>query len=169
MVGNHTNSIFTPVYPSFVSLPPASEGWGKVIFSLCVSVNTSTGGGGTPSQVWIGGTPSQVWTGMGVPNHRSGWGVPRPRSGLGGEVFHPRSGQGGTPSQVWMGGVPWGTPIQVWIVGVTPSPTPIRQSSIASTWYPAGGMPLAFTQEDFLVFVQVCTSRILHSGEGSSV
>ena len=28
---------------------------------------------------------------------------------------------------------------------------PIRQNSIASTCYPAGGMPLAFTQEDFLV------------------
>ena len=34
----------------------------------------------------------------------------------------------------------WGTP-----------PPPIRQSSIASTCYAAGGMPLAFTQEDFLV------------------
>ena len=30
-------------------------------------------------------------------------------------------------------------------------PTPIRQNSIASTCYPAGGMPLAFMQEDFLV------------------
>ena len=44
--------------------------------------------------------------------------------------------------------------------GVLPPPPPgldgvppplIRQSSIASTCYPAGGMPLAFTQEDFLV------------------
>ena len=30
-------------------------------------------------------------------------------------------------------------------------PTPIRQSSVASTCCAAGGMPLAFTQEDFLV------------------
>ena len=36
----------------------------------------------------------------------------------------------------------WGTP---------PTPTPIRQSSLASTCYPAGGMRLAFTQEDFLI------------------
>ena len=31
------------------------------------------------------------------------------------------------------------------------TPPPIRQSSIASTCYAAGGVPLAFTQEDFLV------------------
>ena len=32
--------------------------------------------------------------------------------------------------------------------------TPPRQSSIASTCYTAGSMPLAFTQEDFLVCIQ---------------
>ena len=32
-----------------------------------------------------------------------------------------------------------------------PHPPVRRQSSIASTYYVAGGMPLAFTQEDFLV------------------
>ena len=60
---------------------------------------------------------------------------------------------GGTPSQVWMGGTPsyvwtgtalsrtgWGTPHTI-----------RRQSSMASTCYVVGGMPLAFTQEDFLV------------------
>ena len=36
--------------------------------------------------------------------------------------------------------------------GGTPSlPPPIAQSSIASTCYAAGCVPLAFTQEDFLV------------------
>ena len=65
----------------------------------------------------------------GIPHHRSGQGVPHPRSGW--EV----PGVDG-------GGCTRGTP---------PTPTPIRQSSIASTCYPAGGMPLAFTQEDFLV------------------
>ena len=41
------------------------------------------------------------------------------------------------------------------MVGGVPSVSPptIRQHSIASTCYPAGGMPLAFTQEDFLVSV----------------
>ena len=43
-----------------------------------------------------------------------------------------------------------GTPC---LVGGTPSlpPPPIAQSSIASTCYAVGGVPLAFTQEDFLV------------------
>ena len=114
-------------------------------------------------------TESNVFTlstisGGGVPHHRSvGGGYPIP--GLDGE---------GYPSQIWMVGVPqpgldgrgylgypprpgldggehtWGTP---------PPPPPIldgvpppRQSSIASTCYAAGGMPLAFMQEDFLVF-----------------
>ena len=53
--------------------------------------------------------------------------------------------QGGTPGyhpgQVWIGRYP---PMTGW---GTPPPT-----SIASTWYAAGGMPLAFTQEDFLFF-----------------
>ena len=55
---------------------------GKVIFSLCVSIHTSTGS--TPSRVWTGeGYSSLVWIG-GVPNPSCGWGVPHPRSGGGG-------------------------------------------------------------------------------------
>ena len=50
---------------SAVPLPPAPEGWGKVIFSLCVLVHTSTREGGSPSQVWMGG----------VPHPSSGWGL----------------------------------------------------------------------------------------------
>ena len=50
-------------------LPPTSEGWGKVLFSVCLSVHTSDGvggGGGVGvyfSQVWMvggGGYPGQV-------------------------------------------------------------------------------------------------------------
>ena len=38
--------------------------------------------------------------------------------------------------------------------GVPPPPAPIRrQISIVNTCYAAGGMPLAFTQEDFLVLL----------------
>ena len=100
--------------------------------------------------------------GGGVPHPRSSWwGVPHPADGWGG-VPHPRSRWGvlhptnwGTPSQVQVGGNPhprldgvpppsrtgWGTP-----------PPVRRQSSIASsTCYVTGGMPLALTQEDFLV------------------
>ena len=119
-------------------LPPASEGWRKVMFSLCPPF-----GGGTPSQVWVGGTLA-----------RSGW-------------------WGDTPSQVWVGGTQpgldgGGYPGQVWMVGVPQPgldgggypgypPPPIRQSSIVSTCYAAGGMPLAFTQEDFLVVFSPAT------------
>ena len=84
---------------------------------------------GYPPQPGLDGVPppNQVWMVGGT------WGTPSP--GL--------DGGGGVP------GVPpptrsgWGTPPpdQVWI----------RQNSIASTCYAAGGVPLAFTQEDFLV------------------
>ena len=61
-------------------LPPASEGWREVIFSLCVSVHTSTGGGGR-----VGTPPIQVRSqdrggraGVGTPPSRSD-----PRRGVG--------------------------------------------------------------------------------------
>ena len=73
----------------------------------------------------------------GIPHPRSRWGGGYPISGL----------DGGFPIQDWMGYPP---PIQCWTG--TPPPPSRRQSSIASTCYAAGGMPLAFTQEDFLVF-----------------
>ena len=56
-------------------------------------------------------------------------------------VPYPRSGQGG--------GYPG-----------YPPPHSIRQSSIASTCYPAGGMPLAFTQENFLVILYFTVSTV---------
>ena len=43
-------------------LQPASEGWGKVLFSVCLSVHTLTGGGTPAKSGWWGGTPV-----------RSGW------------------------------------------------------------------------------------------------
>ena len=65
-------------------------------------------------------------------------------SGGGGRYPVPGLGRGGTPSQVWVGGYP--------VPGLgSPPPPPIAQSSIASTCYAAGGVPLAFTQENFLV------------------
>ena len=136
------------------------------IFTLCVSPHLERGGrgvphlrsgrgGGYPIPGLAGGegTPSQVWLG-GVPHPRSGRGVPWP--GLddwGGGTWT----QEGVPPPPDMG---WGTPPKhgmgyppTWD-GVPPDlrwGTPLRQISIASTYYTAGGMPLAFTQEDFLV------------------
>ena len=178
-------------------LPPASEGWGKVIFSVFVSVHTSMGRGGTPStdgggyplprSRWggglpqpvldRGGTPSQVqvgvpppweggtpaWTWEGVPP-LSVDGVP-PNPGLDGFLPPPPLGRGyplpgpgkGYPPCQWMGY----PPIQDWMGSSPPPPPPTvrRQSSIASTCYGADGMPLAFMQEDFLVY-QHSRSRI---------
>ena len=121
-----------------------------------------------------GGTLSQVLAGGGgVPHPADGRGIPYPRSrwrgtiqqlieggypipGPGGGWYyplqlmgvpHPRSRQGVPYPAVGGGGYPvpktgWGTP---------PPPRVRRQSSIASTCYVVVGMPLAFTQEDFLV------------------
>ena len=80
--------------------------------------------------------------------------------GVGGGVPHLADrGEGSTPilpdrgcDPILLMGVPpsgqWGVP------HVTDGGTPPirRQSSRASTCYTAGGMPLAFTQENFLVF-----------------
>ena len=96
-----------------------------------------------------GGTPSQVW---GVPHPRSGWSTPpdlrwdTPLDLRWGTPPRPRTGY---PPRPEMGYPPparsgWGTSPRP-EVGYPPPP------SIASTFYAAGGMPLAFTQEDFLV------------------
>ena len=87
--------------------------------------------------------------GRGYPITSLGRAVPSPRSG-----GYPIPGWGGTPSQVrgtpsLFGGT-WGTP-EPGLNGVPPNQVLIRQSSISSTCYATGSVPLAFTQEDFLV------------------
>ena len=124
------------------------------IFTLCVSPHLDRGG--APN--------SRSGPGRGVCHPRSRqWGYPIPdldggypiqgldRWGTPSQVLT----RGGTLSQVWMG-VPWDTPSPARTGWGTPRPgldgvTPIRQSSIVSTCCSTGGMPLAFTQEDFLV------------------
>ena len=87
------------------------------------------------SQVWVGGTPSQVWW---VLHSRSGWWGVTQRT---------------PPDQVWIVGGTWGIPPnQVWIVGVWGVPLiPIRQRSIASTCYAAGGVPHGSRRRTFLI------------------
>ena len=129
------------------------EGWGKVIFSVCPHLR---GGRGWRYPIsGLGGGVPYPRSGWGVPCPRYGWGVPCPRSvgggylipGLGGGypipgpgVPHPRSG--------WWGGTQVPPHHQDWMG----YPPPIRKDSIASTCYAADSKPLAFTQEDFLVF-----------------
>ena len=104
-------------------LPPAIRRMGE---GNSFSLFTS-GGGGTPSQVQVGG---------------AGYSISGP-------------GRGGTPSQV--GGYPsrGGYPSQGGVPQLGGGVTPGTPPRIASTCYgyAAGGMPLAFTQEDFLVSI----------------
>ena len=125
---------------------PPSEGWGKVIFSVCPHL--PWGGGGTTSQVWVGGYPI---SGLGRGGPGGGGGTPS-QVQVGGYPI-PGPGRGGTPSQVQVGGYPIPGPGR----GVPVVPPP----GIASTCYgyAAGGMPLAFTQEDFLV-IKIITEKM---------
>ena len=121
-------------------------------FTLCVSPHLD--GGVPPSQVQVGGgtpfpgpgrgggTPSQVQSRQGGypwPLHLDlGRGYPTPS--------HLGLGRGYSPVQHWMG-----TPIS-------------GDSSIASTCHAAGGMPLAFTQEDFFVFPSLTHINLSYTG-----
>ena len=120
---------------------------GKVMFSQ-VSVHSHLRGTPVPGsfpghwsqvisgvpQSWLGevlhdGAPCWPGQDLGTLQPSSGWGTPPPRTGV-------------PPGQVRMGyppphGLDWGNPT--------------GQKNRASTCYAAGGMPLASTQEDFLV------------------
>ena len=96
---------------------------------------------------------------------RSGWGVPPVQTWEG----YPISWMGAAPFQVRSHvriGVPpsrtgWGTP-HPWSRTGWGTPLPIRrQVSIVSTCYVAGGMPLMFTQEDFLVILKKYNAETL--------
>ena len=143
---------------------------GTVFTGVCLSTFV----GGTLPQVLTEVPHSQVRTrgypipgldGWRYPHPRSGWypGIPPSRLGWKGTLGYPSPAQDlmGYPHQDWMvyphpgqDGVPpspsrtgWGIP-----QGLDGVPTPVRrQSSIASTCYVVRSMPLAFTQEDFLV------------------
>ena len=92
--------------------------------------------------------------------------IPILSDGGGGEYPHPSWQGRGYPILPDQGqypnladwGVPLGTP-QLGLDGGTPPPPLVRrQSSRASTCYAAGGMPVASTQEDFLIRY-LCLSR----------
>ena len=107
------------------------------MFSLCPPLRR--GGGVTekgyrpPTWTWksVNGVLPSTPPGSGKgypPPFKTGWDIPHPR--LDGVPIQSKTGSGTTP------------------------PPPVRrQSSIVSTRYVAGGMPLAFTQEDFLVWI----------------
>ena len=104
-------------------------------------------GGGYLIQPWMGGGYSNPALDRGVPQSSLGWGRGYPDPALDGGV--PQPWMGGYTNLGW-GATPslGGTPSHVRGVPQVPSPP-----GIASTCYgyAAGGVPLAFTQEDFLV------------------
>ena len=147
------------------------------------SLSTPRGRWGTRARSSPGGYPSQVQPGGGLPKPGPAGGVPwsgglpngyptlvtppvRPGWGTGG---YPTLG---TPGQPWPGGVRrWG--------GTPPQVPPIRSgwgvpqlgggTPPSSTWYATVGMPLAFTQEDFLVCTWVCKKTYGKTGQKSHV
>ena len=92
----------------------------------------SLGRGWVPDPSLDGGGPNPALDGGGVPDPALDWGGPNPAL----EGGYPNLGWGGAPS-------PGGAHLRV----------PRYPPGIASTCYGymAGGVPLAFTQEDFLV------------------
>ena len=145
---------------------PRTKYEGRYCFHRCLSVHTCGRGGEYPiqGQDGKGGSPFPCLD-WGVPNPRSGQGVTPgyPHAGRvpcqdGGEYpgvppsrSGPRSGQVGTMGYPHSTQDKGGYPLCPWPDGGTPLVG--RQSGIASTCFVAGGMPLAFRQEDFLVSV----------------
>ena len=125
--GGRTFFLWGDWYPC---LPPVYEVRGKVIIchtSVCLCV--------CPQGEWV--PPSSLHLCRGVPHPVFTWGeVPHPAFTWE-EMFPIQSS-------------PRGYPPSIRLDAATPPP-PGRRSSTVSTCYAAGGMPLAFTQEDFLV------------------
>ena len=121
---------------------------------------------------------------VGYPILLMGQEIPNPRSGLGVLLSQVQMGypillMGGTPIQDQDRGYPgvspgWGldrVPHQDWM-GVPLSRTGWgnpSQISIASTCYAAGGMPLAFKQEDFLVVIDFEFCSEFYKGKAEEV
>ena len=148
--------------------------WGRGIWLTGGYPHPRSGWGVSPLQVWMEGYPFPgLDGGGGFPLPRSGFGGGYPVPGLDSGVPSSQVWTGVPHCQIWMGvpttsGLDGSTPtVQTWEEGTpypdlgrgTPHPGQVPgwgggtpyQNSIAYTCYAAGGMPLAFTQEDFLV------------------
>ena len=142
------------VNPSFVTrVHPIIPDWGYHILPDW-AVPPSFLMGHTPSFL-TGGVlhPGQV--GTPIPGQDRGYLIP-------GQIGGPHSGQVPglevPPSQVRMG-APQGTPYPGQVQGQGGGGIP-NWNSTACTCYAAGGMPLAFTQEDFLVSSKIENKNI---------
>ena len=124
-----SNTIFIVSYRMLITDRICSM-TGRLCFDTCLSIHPSTclsvcPQGGVPQPGPAGGFPLPGGTPPQLPPSQVWWDVH--------EVGYPPSRDEVLPSQVWLGGI---TPIQ---------------DNRWSTWFAAVGMPLAFTQEDFLV------------------
>ena len=118
------------------------DGEGSPSFPMGVPHPSHLANGGTP------GYPHQDW--MEYPMPGNGWVTPC--LGI----------DGGTPHQDWMGyppGTGWAYPLPLGLDRVPPPQSGLDGGPLppsgnrASTCYTAGGMSLAFMQEDFLVLI----------------
>ena len=129
-----------------------------------MSVHTSTGGGVPGPGPGGGGVPDPAIDWRGVPGLRFSGGGPHVSDFLGGGIPGLRFSRGGGPrSQIFQGG---GSPVSIkgkifdtrfGLIHVQTGKknfcrgTPLPRIAKNCYGYAAGGMPLAFTQEDFLV------------------
>ena len=173
-----------PIWGQDGGYPHLRSGWGVPPFQVRMGSNPIPGQdwGVPPFQVRTGVSQSQFRKGgyiisdlMGVPHPRSGWGGGTPISGQDRGVPHLRSDGGYSHSRsAWgfpilpKGGYPytrsqWGYPLNQQDE-VPPCPGPrsgrgwgstLNWNSTACTYFAAGGMPLAFTQEYILVFILI--------------
>ena len=129
---------------------PHPKDGGRLCFDTCLSFCLSTGGGGVGQQGGRGGSGPAAG-GRGGPAGGEGWVRSSCWGGgvvsRGGGVGQPRGGGVGQ----WGGGVgqPWGGG-EGWVSGGRGVSHGGRGGQVQ-----AGGMPLAFTQEDFLVYFQI--------------
>ena len=115
---------------------------GKVMISQASIRSHLDGGGGCAPSTDGAGLPSSQVQAEGTPSTDGGYPFPRSRG-------TPPPGKGVPPA--WEGVPPPGKGVPPAWEGVPPDPRGIPYlNSIACTCYAAGGVPLAFTQEDFL-------------------
>ena len=149
LVAYHENNFFSVVLSHLVNFTVRIRRVGRFCFHRCLSVQvvgTLVQGSfpGIWSQVLSGGTPVLVGSTPVLVKGTSvlARGYPSDIKPL----PPPQPGQDwGIPTRTVLGYWDWGTSLrQDW-----GTPPPPRQNSRASTCYVAGGMPLAFMQEDF--------------------
>ena len=130
---------YTCCNQTFLAL--ACEVRGKVILSVCLFTGENAEGGGTPVSCAMSLLGGGGYTSVCAPMSIRGKGVPVERTGIH-PPLRPRGQDRGTALS---------TPPQSVATGQDNGTPPLPLSGNRWTLHDAGGMPLAVTQEDFLV------------------